>query len=108
MALNNACLISSSSGFGSVTLLIHILPLIPGSFKLSFWTLEIVGWDESTMKDLRTLIVSAERKSQNLDCSVKPKVWARAVLPITGTFGMNALSSALWEASILVGGKETT
>jgi hypothetical protein len=88
MALNNACLISSSSGFGIVTLLIHILPLIPGSLKHNFWIFEIGCAGESTINDRMTPIMSAERRSQYLAGSENPKVYDRAVFPSLAPWGV--------------------
>jgi len=84
-----------------VTLLTHILPLMPGSLKESFCVLETGSGGESTMKDRRILMINSVLKSQCFECSENPKVWEIAVFPIKGTFGSMALNSGK-PASILM------
>lgn len=56
------------------------------------------------MKERKTLIISAVRRSQCFECSEKPKVWDTAVFPISGTFGRRAFVMGIGlEVSILAG-----
>ena len=49
------------------------------------------------MKERKTFIVSAVRRSQCLECSENPRVWETAVFPISGTLGRRAFAIGMGE-----------
>lgn len=56
------------------------------------------------MKDRRIEMVSSVRRSQCAVCGERPRVWDRAVFPMSGTLGRKALRRGRGEVSILLVG----
>lgn len=92
---------SSPPGDGNVALLIHILPLIPGSFKEAFCCLERgVGCGESSM-DLSILIINSVLRSHLDDVGESQRECHTAVFNKKGTFGIMRRATPAGEVSII-------
>lgn len=92
---------SSVPGDGNVTLLTHILPLMPGSFKDALCCLERgVGSGESRM-DLSILIINSVLRSHFDDVGESQSECHTAVLNRKGTFGITIRAIPAGDASMM-------
>ena len=91
---------ASLPGLGNVTLLIHILPLIPGSFRDAFCCLEIVCGRGESSNDRIILMISSVLRSHFVEVGDSQSECHTAVLRRSGIFGSTRRATAVGLRSI--------